>query len=52
MRADGCPSLVNRPEMNIAILTLEIFGGVVKSLEALPREFNPAPLTFEPYLLE
>jgi len=52
MRADGCPNLVNRPEMNIAILTLETFGGVVKSLEPLPREFNPAPLTFETYLLE
>jgi hypothetical protein len=34
MRADGCPSLGNRPEMNMAILTVEFFGLVVKSLEA------------------
>jgi hypothetical protein len=34
MRADRRPSLGNRPEMNMAILTVEFFGLVVKSLEA------------------
>jgi len=33
MLADRCSSLVNRPEMNIAIPTLGFFGRAVKSLE-------------------